>query len=183
MPTVIINDVAMEAQLGERLLDVARRNAAHIGFFCDGNGACLTCACRVISGADQLNTPTNAEHNWYPEARLQEGVRLGCQAALRGPGPVQVITRVEELRRQTLALVNPPNGSASTDHLRPWVESMIELNVDQLRRFPLNLIETFARLGPVRFFIPWTEFGRWVGDAARITGRMTASPRMIDDEA
>ena len=38
MTTVIINDLAVEAVAGDGLLDLARRNRAHIGFVCDGNG-------------------------------------------------------------------------------------------------------------------------------------------------
>ncbi|GIV94220.1 MAG: hypothetical protein KatS3mg056_2929 [Chloroflexus sp.] len=50
MATVIVNDVEMTARPGERILDIARRNSAHIGFVCDGTGFCQTCKVRVLAG-------------------------------------------------------------------------------------------------------------------------------------
>ncbi len=182
MPTVIINDVAFEANTGERLLDIARRNAAHIGFVCDGNGICQTCACKVLVGAEHLNQPTRAERSWFPESRLQAGQRLACQTALRGPGPVKVLTLVEELRRQLRDVVAPPNGGVSTDYLEPLLENLVRLNVDQLRRYPFNLIETLGRVGPWRFIYPLRKPQQWLDDALRITTHMTSSPRQLRND-
>lgn len=100
MPEIIVNDERMEAEHGELLLTVARRHAAHIGFFCDGRGFCSTCRCRVVSGAEQLSPVTDAEYRLLTPIQLQEGYRLGCQAAVEGSG-VEAIARVEELRRST----------------------------------------------------------------------------------
>lgn len=172
MAQVEINNEVMEAKLGERLLTIARRNAAHIGFYCDGNGLCTMCECRILSGADQLNPPTEAEHTWLPPERMADGYRLGCQAALRGPGPVRALTRAEELRRQLGAVLSPPAGTTAGDHLGPFLANVAMVNWEHIGTFPLNLLRTLRRIGPVKFLLPVDDLGLLIGDTARITRRM-----------
>lgn len=172
MAQVEINDQVMEARPGERLLTIARRNAAHIGFYCDGNGLCTMCECRILSGAEQLNPPTEAEKTWLPAARMADGYRLGCQAALRGPGPVRALTRAEELRRQLGAVLAPPAGTTVAENLRPLLANVVAVNVQHLGTFPFNLLRTLNRLGPLKFLWPVDDLGLLVNDTARITGRM-----------
>jgi ferredoxin len=177
MPTVIVNGVPMEAQLGERLLDVARRNGAHIGFVCDGNAICQTCQCRVLDGADQLDPVNEAERAWMPERRLADGNRLACQAALRGNGRVEVLTTVEELRRQVFAVISPPAGSNPVEQLGPLVQHLIRLNVDQLTLYPFNIIRTVNRLGLAKFLWPIQNLDRYISDTMRtITFNLGTAP-------
>lgn len=188
MVQVEINDEVMEAQLGERLLTIARRNAAHIGFYCDGNGLCTMCECRILSGADQLNPPTDAEYTWLPAARLADGYRLGCQAALRGTGYVRALTRAEELRRQLGAIFNPPPGTSATENLRPFLANVAMVNWEHIGTFPFNLLRTLNRLGPLRFLWPVEDLGLFVRDTTRITQRMLGggpppSVRVVDPTA
>ncbi|HMQ31939.1 MAG TPA: 2Fe-2S iron-sulfur cluster-binding protein [Chloroflexaceae bacterium] len=180
MPSVIINDVELEAKVGERLLNVARRNAAHIGFVCDGNGVCQTCQCRVLYGADQLSPPSEAELTWMPDRRLAEGHRLACQAVLRGSGPVKVLTKAEELRRQTLDVLRPPAGEDWRDRLEPLLDNLVRMNIDQLARYPLNLVATLARVGPWRFTYPLLDAERWADDGARVARRMAAGADRLE---
>jgi ferredoxin len=177
MPVVIINDVAYEANPGERLLDVARRNGAHIGFVCDGQGICQTCQCRVLDGAQHLNKLSKAEEIWFPQSRIANGNRLACQTAMRGPGPVRLLTLAEELRRQTLNVINPPRGTSAAEHLEPLLENLARLNVDQLRLFPFNNIRTWARVGTRTFLWPWKDLNRWFDDVARVSSQVAGSPR------
>lgn len=180
MPSVTINDVEMEAKVGEKLLGVARRNAAHIGFVCDGNGVCQTCQCQVLAGADHLNPPTEAERAWMPEHRLAAGNRLACQAVIRDPGRIEVLTLAEELRRQTQALLTPPRGEARVDQLEPLLENLVRLNVDQLLHFPRNIVATIARVGPFRFAFPILDAERYLDDSARITRKMLTGVERIE---
>jgi ferredoxin len=179
MPTVEINDVAMEALPGERLLDIARRNAAHIGFYCDGQGLCTTCECRILSGAEYLNDLTEAEQVWLPPARVRDGYRLGCQAALRGSGTVRTLTRAEELRRQVMNVVNPPSGTNSSEHLRPLLNNVAMINWEHIGTFPFNLLRTMARIGPFRMLWPVQDLNRLVEDTTRITRRMLGDDREL----
>lgn len=175
MPTVVINDVELEAKIGERLLNVARRNAAHIGFICDGNGVCQTCQCRVLDGVDQLSPPSEAERAWMPERRLAEGHRLACQAALRGPGPVRVLTTVEELRRKTLNLLSPPPGEDWRDQIEPLLNQVARDSVDQLALHPFNLVSALLRVGPLRFAYPLLNPELWADDGLRVARRMLSA--------
>lgn len=183
MAQVEINDEMMEAKLGELLLDIARRNAAHIGFGCDGGGLCTMCECRILSGADQLNPPTEAEHIWLPASRLADGYRLGCQAALRGPGPVRILTRAEELRRQLSAIFSPPAGTTASDHVGPFLGNVVMINWEHIGTWPFNLLRTLNRLGPVKFLWPFKDLGRYIDDTGRITRRrLRVDQRTIDAE-
>ncbi len=172
MIQVEINDEMMDAKLGERLLTVARRNAAHIGFYCDGNGLCTMCECKVLSGADQLNAPTEAEQTWLPPERMADGYRLGCQASLRGTGEVRVLTRAEELRRQLNAVINPPAGTTSADQLRPFLNNLAIINWEHIGTFPVNLLRTLNRIGPIKLLLPLNDLNLLVNDTLRITRRM-----------
>ena len=90
--SVIINDVEVVAVPGDGLLEVARRNRAHIGFVCNGNGLCTTCECKVLDGIENLSAPNRAEREWLPAWRLEQGYRLACQTTLKGTGPVRVLS-------------------------------------------------------------------------------------------
>jgi ferredoxin len=171
MPTVIINDVELEARVGEKLLSVARRNAAHIGFVCDGNGLCQTCQCRVLSGTDQLSPPSEAELAWMPPRRLAEGHRLACQTVIRGSGPVRLISKAEELRRQTRDVLLPRRDELSRDNLEPLLYNLASMAADQLIRYPWNALAAFLRVGPVRFFYPIRDEERYADDLSRTIRR------------
>lgn len=171
MPSVVINDVVYEAKPGERLLAVARRNGAHIGFVCDGQGICQTCNCRVLLGAAFLSPPNDAEKAWMPADRLARGHRLACQAALRGPGPVAILTGVEEFRRQLAAVLRFGDERDIVDRMEPLLENLVRANIDQLRRYPLNIIETVGRVGVQKFLWPWRDFDAWLADVNRVISR------------
>lgn len=172
MPSVIINDVEMEARVGERLLNVARRNAAHIGFVCDGNGVCQTCQLRVLAGAEHLSPPNRAERDWMPARRLDEGHRLACQTALRGPGPVVALTKAEELRRQAGQALRSSEHEDLGDRLQPLFANLARMSADQLARYPWNLIAALSRVGLGRFIYPLRDAERWADDAGRVARRL-----------
>lgn len=176
MATLIVNDVALEARPGERILAVARRNDAHIGFVCDGNGICQTCQIRVLAGAEHLNQPSASERAWMPESRLASGHRLACQTALRGPGPVEVITKAEELRRQTLDVLDPPTGTDRRDALEPLLDNLVRMNVDQLIRYPFNIVSALIQTKPERLLETFRNPQPFLDDTARITRRMLDAP-------
>jgi ferredoxin len=183
VPSIIINDVEMEAKVGEKLLGVARRNAAHIGFVCDGNGVCQTCQCRVLAGAEQLSPPSEAERAWMPERRLADGHRLACQAVIRGEGHVEVLTTAEELRRQMMAVIAPRRGEDRRDSLEPLLENLVRMNVDQLVRFPWNILAAAARVGLWRFTYPVLDERRYLDDGARVARKMLSGVDRIEREA
>lgn len=175
MADLIINDVPVEANLGEGLLMVARRNRAHIGFVCDGNGLCTTCECRVLEGQDNLSPPNNVERTWLPQRRLERGYRLACQSYLARPGRVRLVTRAEEFRRLWNAIGNPPPGRTGDEYLRRFTRRFIQLNIDHLSHFPLNLLRTVNRIGLVRTVLPVQDNNQWLRDIGNVIDERTAN--------
>ncbi len=149
MTRVIINNVEYTGEVDERVIDVARRNGAHIGFLCDGLGLCQTCACRVLQGNENLSPPSGAEQNWFQQSWLDDGHRLGCQTHLRGDGPVEILSRAEELRRMTNDIFAPPQQQQqqqqqeTDDKLGQLTNTVGRIVMNQVVRFPLNAIGAF----------------------------------------
>lgn len=170
MTKIIINDVAMEGAVGETLLTVARRNAAHIGFVCDGRGICATCLCKVHEGADQLTPLNSVERNWLTEGQVAEGDRLACQAQISGVGTIKALTRAEHVRRQTFDVFSPPYGTNVGENLGKLLNTV---GVDLFRtlvRLPLgltnvsNAIEYPPNLDGIRIYVE---------DTGRVLSKMT----------
>jgi ferredoxin len=165
---LIINDKPVEADLGEGLLTVARRNRAHIGFVCDGNGLCTTCECRVLAGAESLTEPNRIERTWIPDFRLEKGYRLACQTTLIGPGEVKILTRAEYMRRLWNKMLNPPAGRNAADYFGTLWEEVIEINIEHIGRFPFNLLSTINRLGLARTIAPVRDNDAYFRDIGRV---------------
>lgn len=99
---IIINDRSCEAKTGDRLLDVARANHSHIGYFCGGNALCQTCYVKVLEGAELLSPMTDAEQSMLSDTLIAEGTRMACQTYLEKPGTVKVLSFVEDVKHMTL---------------------------------------------------------------------------------
>jgi len=138
MPVVFINDEQVEAEEGETLLDVARRCAAHIGFACGGFGICLACVCRVREGLDHISTPNGVERRGMPRLWLDQGYRLACQARIVGPGPIDMLSRPEELWRLTKHAVKPPEGSKKSQNWLNLGRYVFDMSLQQWLIFPMN---------------------------------------------
>jgi ferredoxin len=177
MPTVIVNDQSYEVQIGEVILDVARREAMHIGFACDGNGLCQMCECRVLKGAEHLNPLNEAEKAWLTEAQQAQGLRLACQTSVRGTGPIEILTRAEELRRLAWGVLLTPLGESHQANLIKLITAATESNLAHVSKFPANMLYSFANVASVSFTVG--GFQKILDDAQRITQRMlqnSASP-------
>lgn len=142
MPKVIMNNVEYDGAVGERLVDVARRNAVHMGYMYDGAGAFLieSTACRVLRGAESLNPPTEVEQSWFQQSWLDAGHRLASEATITGSGTIEILSRAEELRRQTLAIFSPPEGTTAGENAGLLVNNMTRIVMNQLVRFPSNVL-------------------------------------------
>ncbi|HHE33166.1 MAG TPA: (2Fe-2S)-binding protein [Chlorobaculum parvum] len=100
---ILINDRECQAQTGDRLLDVARANHSHIGYFCGGNAICQTCYVKVLEGAKLLSPMSDAEKAMLSDTLIKEGTRMACQATIEKPGTISLLTTVEEATRITLS--------------------------------------------------------------------------------
>jgi ferredoxin len=168
---VIINGVEAEGMPGERLLNVARRTGAHIGFVCDGNGTCTTCECQVRFGTHFLSPPNETERAWLPRWRLEQGYRLACQAGIRGRGPIEIETRAEQLRRLTLRSLGGRDADARDRARDDLVDMLGDLAWEHLSRYPANILQAFGRLG-LRMFLPIGDTQKYLDDVARVSDTM-----------
>lgn len=171
MPTLVLNDQELNTQIGELILNVARREAAHIGFVCDGNGLCQTCECRILKGAEHLNPPNEVEQIWLTQEQLDAGHRLACQVSMRGPGPVEVLTRAEELRRKTASIFSPPEGTSLGENLGKLISALVQINIEHVRRWPFNMFYSISNTSSVQATIDKAR--DVINDTWRITRSMT----------
>jgi ferredoxin len=170
MPTVVINGERIECDPGERILDVARRHACHIGFVCDGNGICQMCECRITQGADLLSPLTESEQMWLTQGQREEGRRLACQTSIRGEGTVELITRAEEIRLQAKGVLSPSEGESSGEHLQKLTNTMLRMSGEHITRYPANMLYTMYHLFSVR--PSGKSFQRMFDDTLRVTNRL-----------
>jgi ferredoxin len=179
MAELIINDASVQAEVGEDILTVARRNRAHIGFVCDGNGLCTTCECRVFEGSENLSEPNDVEYDWLLPSRIARGHRLGCQAVVIKEGRIALVTRAEEFRQLWRAVNNPPPGTTSDQNWTRLIARSTTLTADYFANFPLNLLRTANRIGLVRMILPVRNNTRYLRDVGRIIDR-TSGDRFSD---
>jgi ferredoxin len=185
MPKVIINDEEFEAAEGELLLDVARRNGVHIGFACNGNGICTTCECKVLSGAAALTPLSDVETDWLPQSRLDAGMRLGCQTSVNTTDngeTLEVITRVEELKRQFAGLFRPAEGERVVDNCVRFVTNIAKTTVDHVLGAPAGMLNAYRRIGLAAIIYPYgEELNKFLDDGRKVIDRELGRNRGTDD--
>ena len=82
----------VDIKVGRTLLDHAITHNIDLGFSCT-RGTCARCRCYIEEGRALLNAPTDAEYDRLDEDELEQGYRLGCQAAIVGDGAVRAVNR------------------------------------------------------------------------------------------
>ncbi len=96
---ITINNKEYEANVGDRLLDIARKNHAHIGYFCGGNSICQTCYVKVLEGAELLSPLNEYENALLSDNLIHEGTRMACLATVEKPGNIRIVSAVEEVKQ------------------------------------------------------------------------------------
>ena len=102
---LVINDITCDAFLGQTIGKVAQLNQSHVGHLCGGRGICQTCYVTVREGSECLSPLSEIEKAFLSERQIQFGGRLACQAIIDREGPLNVLSRPEEIRR--LLFSNP----------------------------------------------------------------------------
>jgi ferredoxin len=170
MPIVIVNDEEVEAEEGENLLDIARRCAAHIGFICGGHGICMACVCHVREGAEHLSEPNSIERRGLPKMWIDRGHRVACQTTLVGPGPVEIISRPEELWRQLQTVLKAPDSNEAGRGLFDFAVNIGNITLQQWLSFPMSTVNAVYQA--TKTYPSPTEVGRLVKDTGRVLKRM-----------
>ncbi|WJH34210.1 2Fe-2S iron-sulfur cluster-binding protein [Paenibacillus aurantius] len=81
---------SLENGQGKTILDLALKHEVDWGFSCT-RGTCARCRCLITEGLDQLAKPTDEELDRLEPEELEQGFRLGCQAIVKGTGPVTAV--------------------------------------------------------------------------------------------
>ncbi len=173
MPILLINNEVLPIEIGETILDAARRNAVHIGFVCDGNGLCQMCQCRVLHGAEYLSYPNDAERVWLTEEQLREGHRLSCQTTVCGDGMIEVVTRAETLRSQVDAMFTPSQETTFLENIGQLMGYIISANRQHIRKFPQNAVYATRQMLSVRANVGTGL--RMLQDSRSVINRMVSS--------
>ncbi|ACF45812.1 ferredoxin [Prosthecochloris aestuarii DSM 271] len=156
-----INNRSYEAVVGERLIDVARKNHTHIGYFCGGNGLCQTCYVRVNKGMDLLSPLSDREKALLSDTLIKEGTRVACLTTLDKPGTLELLTTVEEVKRM---VESRPQDIVAYQAKMGW-EALIKFPdtvTMQARRFAEGKLDTWELV---------TDVITAIGDAIALTVR------------
>ena len=110
--------VAIDANPGEKLLDVARKANVAIDAPCSGNGVCGKCRVRLASGS--LDAPINRH---ITQEEYDAGWRLACLATITGDAEVEVPDIASAYRsRMKMADLSSPEEIAIFEDLRRQLE-------------------------------------------------------------
>lgn len=96
--TVTVNDAPIEAQRGDKLLEVLHGAGFAIPAACGGSGTCGLC--RVTVEGDGAGEAQATERGILSAAERRANTRLACQATLRGP--VRVTIAGDTLAAETI---------------------------------------------------------------------------------
>ncbi len=154
-----INNRSYEALTGERLIDVARRNHTHIGYFCGGNGICQTCYVKVLKGMDLLSPISDREKALLSDDLLEEGIRVACLTTIEKPGTVELLTTVEEVKRMVEKRPQDIVGYQARMGMAALVKFPDTIAM-QAKRFSEGKLDTFQL---------FTDIVTAIGDAVSLT--------------
>lgn len=88
--TFLPSGKTVQVRPGTTVLRASREARIHIATRCGGNAGCLMCKVQVVSKqAAALSPPSEAERRKLGPL-LEQGVRLACQAGIRGEVTVQL---------------------------------------------------------------------------------------------
>ncbi len=121
MPSLVINSSPpVEVPAGISLLEACASHGILLPSACGGRGFCGRCAVEVVSG--DLAPPTLAEENKILGEDRAKGLRLACQARIRGDVEIRLAPEILAVRRHTGKLVAKTLVTADIAHLRIAVD-------------------------------------------------------------
>jgi adenylate cyclase len=78
------NEGSFLAEEGSTILDTSLKNEIPHMHVCGGNARCSTCRVLVLDGMNHLDPPTDEEKKLARMKNFEGGIRLACQARIRG---------------------------------------------------------------------------------------------------
>lgn len=121
MPALVVNSTApLSVAVGATILEACAAHGILLPSACGGRGFCGRCAVAVVSG--ELTAPTPTEENKILAEDRAKGLRLACQARIRGDAAIRVDPEILAVRRHTGTLVSKTLLTPDVAHLRIAVD-------------------------------------------------------------
>ena len=118
----------VEAEAGETLLQLSKKNGIGIKYSCDGAPSCVMCRVVVVAGDENLSPIERKEEDLIGTSYFITKNRLSCQARLTGSGEVRIdLTENQEVRgekkkSQPYSAKSPGSRGAHGHSARPTAE-------------------------------------------------------------
>ncbi|MDR3205334.1 MAG: ASKHA domain-containing protein [Deltaproteobacteria bacterium] len=81
--TFLPENITLEAEAGERIIDVASKGKIHINASCGGEGVCGRCVVELKEGQLQASPGL-----YLSDEDFQKGIRLACRSKVEGPATI-----------------------------------------------------------------------------------------------
>ncbi len=117
--TFVPDNVTVEAEEGDRILELANNNGVFIDSNCGGFCACSTCHVIVRQGMEHFAEATEEEDDQLDEATgVTLTSRLSCQCILgdEGPGEGELIIEVPMHNRNAPGIIGGHSHGDDHDH-------------------------------------------------------------------
>ncbi len=126
----LINEKRVPVRGGQTVLAASLKSGVPHQHTCGGKGLCSTCRVLVIEGGEHLTPCTEAEEKLASKMHIPDGVRLACQAHVKG-GPLRLCRIIRD--ETDLMLVLGKNRDAAPRTL--GVERTLALFFLDIRSF------------------------------------------------
>lgn len=187
--TITINNRSCEAATGERLIDVARANHSHIGYFCGGNGICQTCYVKVLEGAELLSPLSETEKAMLSDRLIGEGTRMACLATIEKPGTITVLSAVEEVREmfETAPHLLPVYSAKMGWESLVKIPKTVALQINRTLQGKFDLVQIFSDvvsgIGDALQLVAEAFFGTPAGKGKSALSREECTGKLLDRES
>lgn len=85
----LINEILVPVREGQTVLAASLKSGVPHQHTCGGKGLCSTCRVLVVEGSEHLTPCTEAEKFLASKLHIPDGIRLACQARVKG-GPLRL---------------------------------------------------------------------------------------------
>ncbi|MCS7136635.1 MAG: ASKHA domain-containing protein [Nitrososphaerota archaeon] len=149
-----------EANIGESLLEVARRAGVDLIGPCNGKALCGKCMVRILAGSDSLSAITEDEKVALTPKKLNEGYRLSCRCKILKENEISVFVPSESRSGEYILLVEGwlfeerfdpviQNVEATLPSKARGVLDEVILPSGMKKRFSLHALQKFSRMADV----------------------------------
>ncbi|MBM3556036.1 MAG: adenylate/guanylate cyclase domain-containing protein, partial [Alphaproteobacteria bacterium] len=128
----------IRARPGPTVLEISRAHGIPHASVCGGRGRCSTCRVRVIQGAENLPSPSEAEMGVLSRVGMPEGVRLACQ--IRPTQDVTVVPLLPPSAQNSDAFARPSHLAGGESEIAILFADLRGFTAFSEKRLPFDLV-------------------------------------------